>query len=352
MHPAVRNKNPSSLILFIDSPSPGGTARTAFLQPLVPRRRGPLSAIDRRVCNQAACLNRDTVIAMILTNAVARLFAGAGIASALLTAQTGSPGGGILEQIRAHREGLAVWWVGNAGWLIKSQDVLIGIDLDLTSRTRVQPPPLTASELAGELDVAFVTHHHGDHFNIPTLRILARNGKSAFVLPRPCLKRAANLEIAKERIIVPAPGHPLETNGIRVEPIHAIHGNQEFTVLTREPDFAESIAQNCGYVFNMQGKRVLHPGDSVLTEEHLALKNIDVLFVSPTIHNMYVDRSMILINRLEPGYIFPQHFGTYVQTDENSFWTRGYPDELKLRLSRQLQQRYHKLNQGQMFVIR
>jgi hypothetical protein len=89
----------------------------------------------------------------------------------------------------------------------------------------------------------------------------------------------------------------------------------------------------------------------VLTEQHLGLKNIDVMFVSPTVHNMYVDRSMILINKLQPAYIFPQHFGTYQQTDDNAFWTRGYPDELKLRLSSDLQKRYHKLGQGEMFRI-
>ena len=103
---------------------------------------------------------------------------------------------------------------------------------------------------------------------------------------------------------------------------------------------------------NLGGKRLFHPGDSVLTEEHLGLKNIDVLFVSPTVHNMYLDRSMILINRLQPEYIFPQHFGTYQQDEENMFWTRGYPDELKQRLSQELQKRYHKLNLGDMFVIR
>jgi hypothetical protein len=105
-------------------------------------------------------------------------------------------------------------------------------------------------------------------------------------------------------------------------------------------------------VVTVDGRRFLHPGDSVLTEEHLALTSIDVLFVSPTVHNMYIDRSVILINRLEPAYIFPQHFGTFRETDANLFWTRGYPDELKLRLSAQLQQRYHKLAQGQTFVLR
>src|SRR5690606_33353114 len=135
------------------------------------------------------------------------------------------------------------------------------------------------------------------------------------------------------------------------QPIHAIHGNQEFTVLTREADFVESIRTNCGYVLTIGGRRFLHPGDSVLTEQHLGLQNIDVLFVSPTVHNMYVDRSMILINRLQPAYILPQHFGTFRETDENRFWTKGYPDELRLRLSADLQGRFHKLEQGRKFGI-
>ena len=281
-----------------------------------------------------------------------RLLIVAAAAMGVCTAQTEPTGRAVLEQIRSHREGIAVWWVGNAGWLIKVDSVLISTDLDLSTQGKIQPPSITAGELAGELDAAFVTHHHGDHCNIPTIKALAQGPRTTLVLPQTCLKRVAQSGIPKERIIVPEPGRPLETKGIRVEPIHAIHGNQEFTVLTREPDFIDSIRYNCGYVFNIGGKRFLHPGDSVLTEEHLGLKNIDVLFISPTVHNMYLDRSMILINRLQPAYIFPQHFGTYVQTDENAFWTRGYPDELKLRLSGELQKRYHKLKQGEVFKIR
>ncbi len=257
----------------------------------------------------------------------------------------------VLDQIRSHRQGIAIWWVGNAGWLLKSNDLLIGIDLDLSTEDKVQPPPITARELAGELDVAFVSHHHGDHCNIPTITTLARSGKCLFVLPQPCLKEVSGLGIASDRIIVPEPLRPFNVTGIHVEPVHAIHGNQEFTVLTREPDFIEKIAHNCGYVFNIQGKRFFHPGDSVLTEEHLGLQNIDVLFISPTVHNMYIDRSVTLINHLQPAYIFPQHFGTYRETEEEAFWMHGYPDELKLRLSRELQKHYHKLRQGEMFAI-
>ena len=268
-------------------------------------------------------------------------------AAAACAAQTAP----VLDQIRSHHQGIAIWWVGNAGWLIKSDNLLISTDLDLSNDEKVQPPPITAEQLAGSLDVAFVSHHHGDHCNVPTIRALAQGGKCLFVLPQSCLKEVAELGIPKDRIIVPEPLHPFDIKGIHVEPIHAIHGNQEFTVLTREPDFIENITHNCGYVLNIQGKRFLHPGDSVLTEEHLGLRNIDVLFVSPTIHNMHTDRSMILINHLQPAYIFPQHFGTYQETEAEAFWMHGYPDELKQRLSEDLQKRYHRLKIGEMFVI-
>ena len=257
----------------------------------------------------------------------------------------------VLDEIRSHRSGLAVWWVGNAGWLIKADNLLIGIDLDLSTSMKIAPPVITGDELAREIDVVFATHHHGDHCNASTIRAIAAGDRATFVLPRPCLQALAKLSILTDRIVVPEPGKSFEIKGVRVDPIHAIHGNQEFTVLTREPDFIDKIRFNCGYIVSLLGKRFLHPGDSVLTEQHLMLNNIDVLFVSPTVHNMYVDRSMILINKLQPAYIFPQHFGTYQQTDENAFWTRGYPDELKLRLSADLQKRYHKLRQGQMFRI-
>jgi L-ascorbate metabolism protein UlaG (beta-lactamase superfamily) len=257
----------------------------------------------------------------------------------------------VIESVRAHHRGMAVWWMGNAGWLVKSNDTLISFDLELSLGQRLQPTVATPADLASEIDVAFVSHHHTDHCNPATIRALAAGTRTTLVLPSQCVKIVPNLGLAPERLVVPEPLKPFDVKGVHVEPIHAIHGNQEFTILTREADFVESIRTNCGYVVTLGGKRILHPGDSILTEEHIGLKNIDVQFVSPTVHNMHVDRSSILINRLQPSFIFPQHFGTYRETDTNRFWTRGYPEELKERLSADLQARYHQLKIGDRFVI-
>jgi hypothetical protein len=89
----------------------------------------------------------------------------------------------------------------------------------------------------------------------------------------------------------------------------------------------------------------------VLLEDHLFLKHVDVLFVSPTEHNMQVEPAVLLINALEPRYILPQHRDTYRVTPQNRYWTSGYPHEVNLRLSKPLQERYHILEQGEKLAI-
>jgi photosystem II stability/assembly factor-like uncharacterized protein len=43
----------------------------------------------------------------------------------------------IEDQIRARTPGVAVWWTGNAGWLIRSGDLVIAIDLDLSTAQKI-----------------------------------------------------------------------------------------------------------------------------------------------------------------------------------------------------------------------
>jgi hypothetical protein len=76
-----------------------------------------------------------------------------------------------------------------------------------------------------------------------------------------------------------------------------------------------------------------------------------VLFFSPTEHNMQVDPSVILINELHPDYILPQPRETYRLTPENRFWTSGYAHEVRSRLSKPLQVRYHILKEGEKLPI-
>jgi L-ascorbate metabolism protein UlaG (beta-lactamase superfamily) len=252
----------------------------------------------------------------------------------------------MIDQIRGQKSGSSVWWAGQDSWVIKSGNLVIATDLFLENNGRIAPAPVTPDELASVLDISFITHAHGDHFEEFTSRILLEKSSCIFVMPESCLPEAHRMKIPDSRIVVAKPREPFEIKGIRVEPIRAIHGNANFAI------YYDANLQDCGYLLTINGKTFLQPGDTHLLEDHLFIKKVNVLFVSPTEHNMYIEPSVILINTLNPDYIFPQHHGTVAVNEENRFWAKGYPDEVKIRLSQPLQERYHILKPGEKMEIK
>lgn len=254
----------------------------------------------------------------------------------------------MIDDITSHRSGTGVWWAGHNSWIIKHGDMVVTTDLYLENSLRFAAAPITPEEIASVIDISFVTHAHGDHFNEYTSKILLEKSSCIFVMPESCLPVARKIGIPDSRIQVAKPRESYTVKGVSVKAIRAIHGNANFAI------YYEANLQDCGYVFSMGGKTFLQPGDSYLLEDHLFLKHVDVLFFSPTEHNMYIDRSVILINALDPEYIFPQHHGTIAFDEQNNyrFWAKGYPEEVKLRLSQALKDRYHILTPGEKRVIR
>lgn len=251
-----------------------------------------------------------------------------------------SESGKLIDQIEAYGGELGIWWTGHNGWILKSSGIVFATDLVLDDPGREVPSPVSAAELAGVLDISFVTHAHGDHFNGPTSKVLAQESSCLFVLPKSCLEKAASLGIPRERIVVATPRETLTVKGLRVDALRAIHGNKLGAV------YFDANLDDCGYVIHAAGKTIMQPGDSVLLEDHLFRKHVDVLFFSPTEHNMQVSRSVILIQALEPDVILPQHRNTYPVTDRNRFWTKAYPHEVKQQLARALQDRYRIVPMG------
>jgi L-ascorbate 6-phosphate lactonase len=252
----------------------------------------------------------------------------------------------LIDEINHHKEGTGLWWTGHNGWLIKSGDLVICTDIILAYGQRINPPPITAEELATILDISFVTHGHNDHFNRAVTRVLVEQSDCLFVIPESCISIAQELKIPEARLRIARPREPFELMGIQVQPLRAIHGNANFAI------YYDANLQDCGYHLNIDGTTFLQPGDSYLLEDHLFLNHVDVLFFSPTEHNMYIDRSVILINALNPDFIFPQHHSTIIVDETSRFWAKGYPDEVKIRLSESLKNRYHILKEGEMVKIR
>jgi L-ascorbate 6-phosphate lactonase len=251
----------------------------------------------------------------------------------------------LKQEIEQHKEGVGLWWSGHNGWIIKSEGLVISTDILLNYDTRKSPPPISEDELAELLDISFVTHGHKDHFARSISKTLIEKSKCIFVIPESCLSIAQELKIPKERIRIAKPREPFEILGVKVSPLRAIHGNANFAV------YYKANLQDCGYLLEIGGKRFLQPGDSFLLEDHLIQEKIDVLFFSPTEHNMHIKNSLTLIEKLQPKYIMPQHHSTVVVNESTFFWAKGYQKEVRDKLSETLAKRYYILEPGDKVQI-
>ena len=147
-----------------------------------------------------------------------------------------SPHPRIHDGLKAHDSGLAVWWAGHNGWLIKSDGLLIGIDLATEDEARLYRSPITAEELAPLLDIAFITHKHGDHFNRNTVCGPGREGPLHLRLAGHLRRGRPPTRHSGGRIIVATPRKPFELKGVMVSPASRYPREPEVRhLLRREP---------------------------------------------------------------------------------------------------------------------
>ena len=216
----------------------------------------------------------------------------------------------------------AALWQGNNGFILYDGRHMIATDLDLTLNERIQPPTVDLDELAQQLDLLLITHGHEDHFSTATVKRLLEKERCRFVIPESCREKALSIGGLAQRTLFCRPGDVLEVCGVRVECIRAVHGHIGGSV------YSGASMLDCGYRFTFGGLCFYQPGDTLLLEEHLDMRNVDVLFVSPTEHNMGIDNAVRLIRMLKPGKVIFQHHSTYHENDGNRFWTHGAVKEV------------------------
>lgn len=250
----------------------------------------------------------------------------------------------ILKQL-LQSNSLSFLWTGNDGWLIHYKDILVAFDLDLFNHERINKCSLDLSLLCQKLDLIMITHEHEDHFNSETCKMLLSNSQCKFVIPKSCAKKAADIGIRHDRLILVEPLQIHSIDGITIECIRAIHGHVNGSVYSGATPF------DCGYIISLADKKIYQPGDTLLLEEHFSMTDIDILMVSPTEHNTAIDDTILLIDSINPSYILPQHHSTYVESNDNKFWSHGYVDEVFARLDNSQKKQFVKLTQEDIFEI-
>ncbi len=240
----------------------------------------------------------------------------------------------LLQELCAPDGGVRALWTGNDGWLLWDGRRLMATDLDLLSGCPRTAPAVNIHEVAAKLDLLLISHGHSDHFSPETCRVLIGEGHCQFAVPESCLAIAGELGIPQHRILPVKPGAAFSAAGAEVSCVRALHGHLLGSV------YAGANLLDCGYRFVFGGLSFYQPGDTVLLHEHLEMKDVDVLFVSPTEHNTWVENSVRMIEAISPRVILAQHFGTYRMPPDSDFWTRGYVRELQNALHRKDAERY------------
>jgi L-ascorbate 6-phosphate lactonase len=125
-------------------------------------------------------------------------------------------GEALLDEIRSTEPAsseVAIWWLGQSGFLIKSQKALILIDPYLSEwltrkyqktdkpHTRMTRCPVDPNRLTG-LDFVICSHKHSDHMDPETLPALAQASPGCrFLIPASLIDYAVSLGLPGDRLI-------------------------------------------------------------------------------------------------------------------------------------------------------
>lgn len=190
----------------------------------------------------------------------------------------------LLQEIGETEPGeseLLFWYIGQCGFVYK-KNVIVYIDPvlnDLTDQMgcsrRYYPAPFSPEKVAA--DYVLCTHGHRDHLDIATLTGIAESDShTRFIVPGDCIPALEEAGIEKGRVTEARAGEEIALPGLTVFPVSAAHP------VHRKTERGADVAL-C-YQLVMGGIRLLHLGDTYLTEQLLAdLQALDVpdLFFVP-----------------------------------------------------------------------
>jgi L-ascorbate metabolism protein UlaG (beta-lactamase superfamily) len=160
---------------------------------------------------------------------------------------------------------VALWWLGQAGFLLESASVRILIDPYLSDslaikyrgtarpHIRMRPAPIAPADLA-DIDIVLASHGHGDHLDPMTIGPLASaNPGCVFVVPASCAAKALERGVPRERLVEANAFAPLQVAGIAIHPIPSAH--EELSL----DDHGRLAA--LGFVIELGALAIYHPGD-------------------------------------------------------------------------------------------
>lgn len=159
---------------------------------------------------------------------------------------------------------LALWSLGQAGFIIKGGETLICIDPYLSEPVGFsrRVPVVLAPAALPQLNIVFATHEHLDHADPRTLGpMLAAAEGATLVTSVQGQAIARDVGVAEERIVTPSLGQRQELGGLAFTAIPAAHYSYEVDQHGR--------SRWMGFLIECNGVTLYHAGDTILFPELL-----------------------------------------------------------------------------------
>lgn len=206
---------------------------------------------------------------------------------------------------------LAIFWLGGAGFVFKSADgPIVAVDPYLSDaldhcyswkRLPLSPSPLPPSELRA--DLVLTTHAHEDHLDPEAIPVLAQSSRAFFAGPGMCVEAMAGWGLPAGRIVEINRGERRDVVGVSVAAVLAHHVSPAGA---QTPDAV-------GYVFDLDGIRVYHTGDTLYHPDLLQVRQLrpDVMLVciNGGYGNMNPEEAALLTAEIDPAVVIPMHWG-------------------------------------------
>jgi L-ascorbate metabolism protein UlaG (beta-lactamase superfamily) len=180
--------------------------------------------------------------------------------------------------------GISIQWLGHASFKIRHNNTIIYID------------PWKLKDPLDKATLVLVSHSHYDHYSAEDIAKVSG----------PQTKLIASADVVAEQKSGEAitPGVTIEAGDVRITGVPAYNPNKQFH---------PRINNWVGFVIEVGGIRIYYAGDTDVTNEMKALKNIDVaLLPVGGKYTMNAEEAAEATKVMKPKQAIPYHYGDIV----------------------------------------
>lgn len=143
-----------------------------------------------------------------------------------------------------------------------------------------------------------VSHEHYDHFDLEAINML-QGTKTKIICDH-----KSSLRVSGSKTVLSPGDRITATAGLEIEAVAA------YNITPEHLKFHPKERADCGYILTIGGSRIYIAGDTEITPDMCALKDIDIAFLPMNQpYTMTEQQAIEAIDIIRPKIFYPYHFG-------------------------------------------